>query len=50
MNQLTVNEIGMQELSFDEVDEVSGGILCLLVLCFVGGAGVGTAFYRTVLR
>ena len=46
MTEMTVNEIGMQELTMNEVDDVSGGILCLLVLAFGGGYALGTAIYN----
>lgn len=48
MNAMTTNEIGMQELTMEEIDEVSGGVLCLLVLAFGVGYGVGTAIYNAV--
>jgi hypothetical protein len=48
MTDLTMNEIGMQELTLNEVDEVSGGVLCLLVLAFGAGYAVGTAIYKAV--
>lgn len=47
MNDLTMNDIGMQELTMDEIDEVSGGLLCLAVLAFGAGYAVGTALYKT---
>lgn len=48
MTELTANEIGMQELTMNEVDEVSGGVLCLLVLAFGGGYAIGTAIYKAL--
>jgi hypothetical protein len=48
MAELTANEIGMQELTMSEVDDVSGGILCLLVLAFAGGYALGTAIYKAL--
>lgn len=48
MNEMTLNEIGMQELSSEEVDEVSGGVLCLLVLAFGGGYAIGTAINKLI--
>jgi len=50
MNDLTLNEVGMTELSIEQIDDVSGGVLCLLVLAFVGGFGVGTVIYNKVMK
>lgn len=50
MTELTTNEIGMQELTVEEIDEVSGGVLCLLVLAFGGGYALGTAIYKAVSK
>lgn len=47
MTELTMNEIGMQELTINEIDEVSGGLLCVLALCFAGGYALGTAIYNS---
>lgn len=38
----TDNDNGMQELTMSEVEDVSGGIICVLILCFAAGYGVGT--------
>ena len=46
MNDMTMNEINMQEMTMGEVEEVSGGLLCVLALCFAGGYAVGTAIYN----
>lgn len=46
MNQLSVNEIGMQELTVEQVEDVSGGFICVLVICFSAGYAVGTAIYK----
>lgn len=46
MKELNANEIGIQELSVDEIEEVSGGILCLLVLAAAAGYGLGTLAYK----
>jgi len=35
---------GLNELSLDEIEEVSGGILCVLILCFAAGYGIGSLF------
>lgn len=48
MTDLTMNEVGMQELTMNEVEEVSGGILCLLVLAFGAGYGVGTLINKGI--
>lgn len=48
MDTLTANNIGMQELTMEEVDDVSGGLICVLVLCFAAGYGVGTAIYNAI--
>jgi len=48
MSDLTMNEVGMQELTMNEVEDVSGGILCLLLLAFGAGYGVGTAINKGV--
>jgi hypothetical protein len=50
MNELTANEIGMQELTMNEIDEVSGGVLCLIVIAAVAGYGVGTMIYKTFMK
>jgi len=50
MNDLTLNEVGMTELSMEEIDDVSGGVLCLLVLAFAGGYGVGTMIYNKMMK
>lgn len=50
MNDLTLNEVGMTELSMEEIDDVSGGVLCLLVLAFAGGYGVGTMIYNKMMN
>jgi hypothetical protein len=48
MTELTMSDIGMQELTSAEVEDVSGGILCVLVLCFAAGYGVGTLLYKAL--
>lgn len=48
MTEMTMNEIGLQELGIEEVDEVSGGILCLLVLAFGGGYAIGTGINAVI--
>lgn len=50
MNQISANEIGIQELSIDEVGEVSGGLICLLLLPFAAGYAVGTMIYNASTR
>lgn len=48
MNDLTMNEIGMQELTLEEIDDVSGGVLCFAVLAFGAGYAIGTAIYKAL--
>lgn len=48
MTDLTMNEIGMQELTVGEIEEVSGGLLCVFVLVFGAGYAVGTAIYNAI--
>jgi hypothetical protein len=50
MEQLAAGEIGIEELSVGEIEEVSGGILCVLVICFSAGFYVGTKLYDAVAR
>lgn len=50
MEQLAACEIGIEELSAGEIDEVSGGILCVLAICFGAGFCVGTMLYNSVAR
>lgn len=48
MTELTMNEIGMQELTVGEIEDVSGGLLCLFVAAFGVGYAIGTAIYNAV--
>lgn len=48
MIDLTMNEVGMQELTANEIDDVSGGVICLLLLAFGAGYGVGTLINKGI--
>lgn len=50
MIQSITNDIGIQELTVDEIDDVSGGIICILCLAFGAGYAVGTALYNAATR
>lgn len=50
MNQVAANESGMQELTVGEIDEVSGGIISVLFICFYAGYYVGGKLYDAVAR
>lgn len=50
MNQIATTQIGLQELTAQEVNEVSGGILCLLLLPFAAGYAVGTMIYNAATK
>ena len=48
MNNPTMNVTGMQELTMQDIEDVSGGVLCVLVIAFAVGYGVGTAIYKAL--
>lgn len=50
MNQIAANEIGMQELTMNEVEDVSGGIINFIVISFAAGYWVGTQLYNAIAR
>jgi lactobin A/cerein 7B family class IIb bacteriocin len=39
---------GLNELSLDEIEEVSGGILCVLIIAFGAGYAVGTLIRKAL--
>lgn len=50
MNQAIANEVGMQELTVGEIEDVSGGVINVLFICFMGGYWLGGQIYSAATR
>lgn len=50
MNCSTVNTNDIQELTANEIEDVAGGMICLMILPFAAGYVIGTLIYNAAVK